>query len=72
MKKKKLTLKELKVTSLITSVTPIGNEAETVKGGAEVPKTAICTVSNPFLCHTMPIYCDFATANCTRTHFPNC
>ncbi|WP_155170807.1 pinensin family lanthipeptide [Fulvivirga kasyanovii] len=48
MKKKKLTLKELKVTSLITSVTPIGNEAETVKGGAEVPKTAICTVSNTF------------------------
>lgn len=65
MKKKKLNLQELKVTSFVTNEIGPGNEAETIKGGAPVPKTTICTVTNP-------IFCDFATANCPRTWFPNC
>ncbi|UII34622.1 hypothetical protein LVD17_12470 [Fulvivirga ulvae] len=73
MKKKKLILKELKVTSLVTSFTPMGKEAETVKGGAQIPRSTVCTVTNALACHTSPIHCDFATANtCTQTHFPLC
>ena len=53
MKKQKLSLEALKVQSLITDITPLNNEAETIKGGAEVPRTTICTVTNVLLCHTL-------------------
>ncbi|MBL6448246.1 hypothetical protein JMN32_18170 [Fulvivirga sp. 29W222] len=72
MKKKKFNLQKLKVTSLITNVTPIGKETETIKGGADIPRTTICTVTNAPYCYTLQINCDLATANCTKTHFPNC
>ena len=62
MKRKKLTIDELRVTSFVTS--DLLSELDTVKGGALKPPTGLKCVTKRIKCDSHEVRCD--SGNCTR------